>query len=124
MTKKQAIEIIENEIRCVQRANYCDRDCANCPLVRKDEDILSAYAMAIKALEKPKVGKWIPESGVRIKGARVSERPDCCYCSVCKDFFTQDYMYMKYCPNCGSRLKVKKEWVTWKDKFYKRRSAE
>ena len=109
MTKKQAIEILIARRDTMEYVTDNDNE---------------AFDMAIKELEKPKIGKWIPESAVRIKGLRVSARPDCCYCSVCKDFFTQDYEYMKYCPNCGARLKLNKAWVEWADKIYKRRSAK
>lgn len=53
MTIEQAINIIENEIRCVQRAttNCCDRDCGKCPLVMDDTAIIKAYGMAIQALQ-------------------------------------------------------------------------
>ena len=54
MTNKQAAELMENELRCVQRAssNRCDRDCARCDLLKPTEDIVTAYGSAIKALER------------------------------------------------------------------------
>ena len=54
MTTKMAIELMENELHCVQTAsqNLCDRECDKCPLVRNTDDIIKAYGMAIKALEK------------------------------------------------------------------------
>ena len=52
MTKERAIEIIQTEKKCVDRANICDRDCANCHLVLPEEDILMAYDMAILALSR------------------------------------------------------------------------
>ena len=54
MTSKQAAELMENELRCVQRAstNRCDRDCARCDLLEPTEDIVTAYGMAIQALER------------------------------------------------------------------------
>ena len=54
MTREEAIAIIENEKKCVNRANkndYCNRDCYNCELVKTDIEILTALDMAIKALE-------------------------------------------------------------------------
>ena len=50
MTNERAIEIIQTEKKCVDRANICDRDCANCHLVLPEEEILTAYDMAIMAL--------------------------------------------------------------------------
>ena len=55
MTREEAIAIIENEKKCVNRANkndYCNRDCYNCELVKTDTEILTALDMAIKALEQ------------------------------------------------------------------------
>ena len=55
MTKENAIAIIENEKKCVNRANkndYCNRDCYNCELVKTDIEILTAFDVAIKALEQ------------------------------------------------------------------------
>lgn len=50
MTNERAIEIIQTEKKCVARANICGRDCANCDLVLPEEEILTAYDMAIRAL--------------------------------------------------------------------------
>ena len=54
MTREEAIAIIENEKKCVNRANkndHCNRDCYNCELVKTDTEILTALDMAIKSLE-------------------------------------------------------------------------
>lgn len=50
MTKERTIEIIQTEKKCVARANICGRDCANCDLVMPEDNILTAYDRAIKAL--------------------------------------------------------------------------
>lgn len=53
--REQAIAILENEKKCVNRANkndYCNRDCYNCELVKTDTEILTALDMAIKALQE------------------------------------------------------------------------
>ena len=55
MTREETIAILENEKKCVNRANkndYCNRDCYNCELVKTDTEILNALDMAIKALEQ------------------------------------------------------------------------
>ena len=46
-------EIMENELRCVQRAsvNACDRDCGHCDLLMDTGEIIQAYGMVIKMLE-------------------------------------------------------------------------
>ena len=60
MTRERIHDLMENELRCVQRGNYCDRDCAKCPLVKDDKELIEAYGYVIKALEQEP--KWIPVS--------------------------------------------------------------
>lgn len=57
MTIEKAIALMRTEKACILKADVCDRDCSKCELVRKTEDLLSAYDLAIKALERT---KWIP----------------------------------------------------------------
>ena len=52
MTREEAHDLMENELRCVQRGSYCDRDCAKCPLVKDDKELIKAYGYVIKALEQ------------------------------------------------------------------------
>ena len=51
MTNTEAIKIIENERKCVCRANVCNRHCNTCDLVMKAKDIIDAYDMAIHVLK-------------------------------------------------------------------------
>lgn len=55
MTKDKAIEILENEMKCVESSDTCGRDCLHCPLVREQSDVMEAYKFAIKALRRYKV---------------------------------------------------------------------
>ena len=55
MTNKEAIAIIENEKRCVNRADHCNRDCYNCELVKTDTEILTALNMAIESLKQESI---------------------------------------------------------------------
>ena len=53
MTNEKAVEVIKTERKCVLRnIRGCDRNCADCDLVLSDEDILTAYDMAIRALSQ------------------------------------------------------------------------
>ena len=52
MTENEAKEYMENEIRCIQRASYCDRECAKCNLVKEEEPLLEAFGVAVKSLEE------------------------------------------------------------------------
>ena len=54
MTIEEVIKIMKNEKAYILKADTCDRDCAKCELVRKTENLLSAYDMAIKSLEMQK----------------------------------------------------------------------
>lgn len=49
----QIIEILEIERECVKRnvEKDCDRDCGSCDLVLEDEEILTAYTLAISILK-------------------------------------------------------------------------
>lgn len=58
MTREEAIVILENEKKCVNRASkndYCNRDCYNCELVKTDTEILNALDMAIRSLEQESI---------------------------------------------------------------------
>lgn len=91
MTEQEAKEYMENEIRCIQRAPYCDRDCAKCSLVKEEEPLLEAFKEAIKALEKQ-----IPK-----KPAYQGEHEKCPTCgSFCIDV---------YCAKCGQKINYKEQ---------------
>lgn len=101
MTRDEAIAILENEKKCVNRANkndYCNRDCYNCELVKTDTEILNALDMAIEALEQePKTGHWIFTEHI-------------VYCSECAEGFDRLYLNgYHYCPNCGAKLSQREE---------------
>lgn len=50
MTENEAKTFLEIEKECINR--NCDRNCAQCDIVQKVEDLNSAYDTAIKALEE------------------------------------------------------------------------
>ena len=107
MTREEAIEIIKTERECVERntQNECDRDCINCDLLRADEEIFSAYDMAIEALQEPerKKGHW--------------EDFDCgnsYRCTSCGEIWTlndgtPEKNNMNYCPKCGADMRGESE---------------
>ena len=60
MTNEEAIAIIRNEYKCVDRDCDIERSCGKCDLMMPSkEPILEAYRLAIKALEQT---TWIPVS--------------------------------------------------------------
>ena len=81
MTKEEAIEILQNDIRWAKENRY--------PYI--SEVKVTALKMAVEALEQSKTGHWLHWS-------RSSE------CSVC-GYDTGKYeCESKYCPNCGARM--------------------
>lgn len=57
ISKSRTHDIMENELRCVQRASCggCDRECGECPLLMDDKEIIKAYGYVIRMLELPSV---------------------------------------------------------------------
>lgn len=51
MSREEAVKVIKTEMKCVKAANICGRECGECKLVLPDIDILTAYDMAIQALQ-------------------------------------------------------------------------
>ena len=99
MTEAEAKEYMKNEIRCIQRASYCDRDCAKCNLVKEEEPLLEAFGMAIKALEKQIAKKPIFNTWSPVKCPT-------CGCDLNKsigDGYYQRCIPMKFCE-CGQKL--------------------
>lgn len=55
MTRQRAIDILSNELKCVERNDdvNCDRKCESCDLVMDADEIKDAYNFAIKILQEP-----------------------------------------------------------------------
>ena len=52
MTNERAIEVLRTKKKCVLRnIRGCERKCEECDLCLPDEETLTAYETAIKALE-------------------------------------------------------------------------
>ena len=98
MKVQEAIKYMEDEIRCIQKAPYCDKDCANCSLVKEEEPLLEAFYMAIKALEK------------QIPKKVILNEYGCPYCASCGNVATTDTgdsfldYWLTYCNKCGQKL--------------------
>ena len=77
----------------------------------KNEDTINGLCGAVAILfdmpsvipQEPKTGHWIVEKG----GSYLGQRNACC--SNCKDFYTNDWNVMNYCPNCGADMREVKE---------------
>lgn len=127
MTIKEALEYMENEIRCIQRSKWCDRDCAKCELVKEDEPLIEAYGIVIDTLEKqmPKKPIHIHEEYPKHQWQRdedgeidtlawdhnycngpVCERCGDIVCVHCNpDYDDEECIVDEYCcPNCGRKL--------------------
>lgn len=88
MDEVEAINYMENEIKCIKMASRCDRDCARCELVKEEEPLLNSFGVAIRALER-RIAKKPLEGGIY-------------HCSHC--MFPLKKGIYKYCPDCGQKV--------------------
>lgn len=97
MKTEQAIDIISNEIKCVQSTNCLREECSKCDLVMQTNEILEALNMAIEALQK-RIPMKMPGTYTNYK------------CAVCgrrirsgkgsSSYKSRDY----YCQKCGQMI--------------------
>ena len=98
MTESEAKKFMLIEKECINRD--CDRDCANCDIVQKVEDLNNAYDMAVNALEKQ-----IPKKPVMKPYFEDMEEEYLC-CPTCGEILTdripfenEDFYF--HCLDCG-----------------------
>ena len=92
MTNKEAIDILENEKKCVNRANKndeCNRDCYNCELVKTDKEILNALDMAIQSLKQTQLTDGDRVVSLKAVMDIVSDMRDLCRQDVLQDTLKQ-----------------------------------
>ena len=54
MSTKRALELLKIERECVNRANYCERDCLHCELVQDDAELIRMYDYVIRYISESK----------------------------------------------------------------------
>lgn len=64
MKEEKVERIIRNEMACVKMANKCNRNCAECPLVMEDYEIIDAYDTCISAVRLMSRMKAIKKAGI------------------------------------------------------------
>jgi hypothetical protein len=131
MTREEVHDLMENELRCVQRGNYCDRDCAKCPLVKDDKELIEAYGYVIKLLGQEPCKDWydIPSDEMTLEQARqavkdlrkklmeyLEQEPKTGHwinidkthskCDRCESVFeiASANGEANYCPHCGAKM--------------------
>lgn len=100
MAPNEAMDYMENKIRCIQRARYCEKDCDKCKLAQKDKPLIEALGAAIIALEKqiPKKLKIEKHNHTFCDcGHKFSIHLNDCYAIPFNN-------KTPYCPNCGQAL--------------------
>ena len=50
MNKERAKELLEIELKCISRADTCNRDCGKCDLVQDTDELKVVYKWVIKRL--------------------------------------------------------------------------
>lgn len=105
MTRKEAAGVIKFEKACVLRQDTprCNRDCKKCDLLLPTEDVLTAYDMAIKALEQEPSREF--EDYENCKECR-KDWTKCGTCSVMMQWLKDNKQ--EPCEDCISREKLDK----------------
>lgn len=52
LTSSEVLYLMKNELACIKRANFCNRDCLHCDLVQEDCELIAAFEYVIKMLEE------------------------------------------------------------------------
>ena len=108
MTEQMAIEYMENEVMCIEKARHCDRDCLKCELVKEERPLLESFATAIQALEEIQQCRAIGtvEELQALKEKSVAKKPrlimNAMVCPSCPKVYSSDSV--TYCTNCGQHL--------------------
>ena len=50
MNKERTKELLETELKCISRADTCNRDCGKCDLVQDTDELKVMYKWVIKRL--------------------------------------------------------------------------
>jgi hypothetical protein len=93
-------EALEQEPQTFEWCHNCkefDHDKHCCPRFNK------VIRNAVEEIKHPKTAHWIVEKGGSYLGMRNG------HCSYCKDYYTNDWNEMKYCPNCGADMREVEE---------------
>lgn len=86
-------------LKCRISGKYHNDNCSTQYKAGNMGEIIDNLEAISKALEQEsKTGHWIVAKG----GSHMGVRNACC--SNCKDFYTNDWNVMNYCPNCGAKI--------------------
>jgi hypothetical protein len=86
------------ELDCISRADAIRVASGYC----HPSNVAKELAKLPSVTPQPRKGHWIVA-----KGSYLGMRNACC--SNCKDFYTNDWNVMNYCPNCGADMREVEE---------------
>ena len=114
ISKSRTHDIMENELRCVQRASCggCDRECGECSLLMDDKEIIKAYGYVIRMLELPSVtqksgtGHWILQPSNKEQDERDFIWWKCSECGqvIFSETEKDRREYHAFCSRCGAKM--------------------
>ena len=52
MTSRRALELMEIELECITRADYCGRNCHDCDIVQDAAELKEAYRYVIDMMKR------------------------------------------------------------------------
>jgi hypothetical protein len=96
----EELKALEQESQTFEWCHDCkeyDHDKHCCPRFN------NVIRKTVEEIKQPKTAHWIVEKGGSYLGMKNG------YCSNCKNYYTNDWDEMKYCPNCGADMREVEE---------------